>query len=425
MSQSPSFRRHLLAALTGALLLLGALVATARAETYGGLGPLGAFKAGTHGGHLEVNPRGHYVLGVAPDGSSYIAEIETVGTPGFRIQKLGANGEFLAEVRVDLATSPHQLDGVAIDSEEQRLYVLVVDESNPELEQYAAAELYAFSTEAKEEKLEPAAGTKAGLLAGAAVFDPSSAAAGVPLLDPHGIAVDPTTHDVVILGQQDVSTKKGPGEEQLRAAVQRVHTQGANAGKLGPRYVDGENCLDGGAEIEAEPACAEVEGVGEPSSPFVSPGGRVFGVRLGELWEIPASEGISESFASGSDLKVYEVKPKRLFTVGRGHGIEGENGIVDPAGVEEQGQGSTLAFLPTGADEGKIYLDAEIAAEEGLGNRSYNRGAVVLDYSESGGTPAAREIGWTAGQNETSESETCVIPSGGHRLWLELTTADV
>ena len=202
--------------------------------------------------------------------------------------------------------------------------------------------------------------------------------------------------------------------------MQRVHTEGADAGKLGPRYVDGENCLDEGAKIQAEPACAE--GFGQPSSPFVSPGGRLYGERSGELWEIPAMEGAAEAFEPGSRPKVYEAKPKRLFTIGRGEGIEGQESIVEPVS-EEEGEGGALAFVSTGSGEGKIYLDANIAAEEGEGNRSQNRGAVVLDYSESGGTPAAKELGWTAGQNGTGENEKCILPLGTRKSWWAPTAA--
>ena len=395
MSLVSSLRRHLLPALTGCLLLLlGALAATARADEYGGLGGLAVFKPGKNGGPLEVNPRSHRAFGVAPDGSSYIAEtIEIAGKPYFRIQKLGSKGEYLAEARVKLATQPYQLDGVAIDAEKQRLYVLAVGERKGEgaqpvfdPEAPVAAELYAFSTTA----LEPATGTDAGLLAGETTLGALSEEAGVPLLDPHGIAVDPTTHDVLILGQQDESKKKG--EEEPRAAVQRVHTEGAAEGELGPRYVDTENCLDEGEAIEAEPACAE--GSGQPTSPFVSPGGRVYGMRAGELWEIPASEGAAEAFASHP--KAYEAKSKRLFTIGRGQGIAGEEGIVEP--LVESEQGGALAFVPTGPASGRIYLDAEITAEEGGGTVSKNKGAAVLGYDEDGGTPSARGArldGWT------------------------------
>ncbi len=428
MLQRLSISRFLLLALAGAFLLLGALIATARADEYGGLGGLAVFKPGKNGGHLEVNPRSKRAFGVAPDGSSYIAEtIEIAGAPYFRIQKLGSKGEYLAEARVKLASPAYQLEGVAIDAEKQRLYVLVVGERKVEEEAHpvfdpeapVAAQLYAFSTNVKEEKLEPAAGTpatgkEAGLLTGEKALGSLSEEGGAPLLHPHGIAVDPVTHDVLILGQQDVSTKKGSGEEDLHAAAQRVHTEGADAGKLGPRYVDGENCLDEGAAIIAEPACAE--GVGQPSSPFVSPGGKLYGERPsergpGELWEIPATEGASESFELGSPSKVYEAKPKRLFTMGRGQGIDGKETIVEPVS-EEAGAGGALAFVPTGPGEGKLYLDAEITAEEGNENESKNHGAVVLEYSEGSGTPKVKELGWTAGQNETSGNEKCFLLSG-------------
>ena len=118
MSRTPSLRLRLLGALAGAALLLGVFAATGLAAEYGGLGGLGVFKAGTHGAHLEVNPRSKRAFGVAPDGSSYIAEtIEVAGKPYFRIQKLGSNGEYLAETKVELTSKPHQLDGVAIDAE--------------------------------------------------------------------------------------------------------------------------------------------------------------------------------------------------------------------------------------------------------------------------------------------------------------------
>jgi len=420
MVQRANAIRFLSLALAGVLMLLAALTVTARAE-YGGLGSLAPFTPGRNGGHLEVNPRSHHAFGVAPDGSSYIAEsIEIAGKPYFRIQKLTSKGEYLAEARVKLSGQPHQLEGVAVDAATQRIYLLVVGERNGEVEQPVfdpeapvASELYAFSTQAKAGTLEPAAGTTAGLLAGEKTLDSLSEEAGVPLLHPHGIAVDPTTHDVLILGQQDVSTKKGLGEEALRAAAQRVHTEGAGAGKLGPRYVDQENCLDEGATIAAEPACAD--GFGQSSSPFVSPGGRLYGERSRELWEIPVAEGVSESYEPGSDPHVYETKPKRLFTMGRAEGIEGQEGIVEPVS-EEEGEGGALAFTPTGPGEGRIYLDAEITAEEGGGNRSQNRGAAVLDYSESGGTPKANELGWTAGQNATGENAKCILPLGSEQI---------
>jgi len=100
MSHTLSLRRRLLPAFAGAALLLGVFATTGLADEYGGLGGLGVFTPGGNGGHLEVNPRSKRAFGVAPDGSSYIAEtIEIAGAPYFRIQKLGSQGEYLAEAQ--------------------------------------------------------------------------------------------------------------------------------------------------------------------------------------------------------------------------------------------------------------------------------------------------------------------------------------
>jgi hypothetical protein len=53
MSQTPSLRRRLLPAFAGAMLLLGAMTAAARAESYGELGhPFG--KPGTGPGQFQL-----------------------------------------------------------------------------------------------------------------------------------------------------------------------------------------------------------------------------------------------------------------------------------------------------------------------------------------------------------------------------------
>ena len=200
--------RLMLLALAGVWVLLGVVVGGARADEYGGLDPL----AGKNGAHLEVNPRSHRAFGVAPDGSSYIAEETQTGEEHFlRVQKVGAQGEYIAETKVKLAGPTHQLDGVAIDAEKQRFYVLAVIERNPEEETPvfdpevpAAAELFAFSTEANEGKLEPAAGTpttgkEVGVLAGRKVLNPLSEA--------ESATARPTRHS----GRSDHPRRADPG----------------------------------------------------------------------------------------------------------------------------------------------------------------------------------------------------------------------
>ncbi len=152
MSLVSSLRRHLLPALTGCLLLLlGALAATARADEYGGLGPLGAFTPGANGGHLEVNVFGNRAFGVDPaGGDSYVAdEIEVAGKHYFRIQELGAKGEFVAERRVEMAREAFFLEGVAVDGAKERVYLLVVTTREGDHEEI----LEKISED--EEKLEP------------------------------------------------------------------------------------------------------------------------------------------------------------------------------------------------------------------------------------------------------------------------------
>ena len=64
----------------------------------------------------------------------------------------------------------------------------------------------------------------------------------------------------------------------------------------------------------------------------------------GNCGKYPRREGAAEAFASRP--KAYGTKPTRLFTIGRGQGIEGEEGIVEP--LIESEQGGALAFVPTG-----------------------------------------------------------------------------
>lgn len=273
---------------------------------------------------------------------------------------------------------------------------------DPEVE--AAAEVLAFSTSPegeslKQEKLAEKPGE---------VLQPGSEEEKVPLLDPTGIAVDPVSHDLLISGQQDESSKKGSEfvEEDWRAAVQVVHDNGS----LGPRYVDTENCLDEGSGGEA--ACRQdVSALGSneyPSSPIVSTGGRLF-LDLGgeEIWQVPDSEGVTEEFKSGEKVADHTTKPTHLYT------LEGEHVF---AGVSHEEEGGEMAFAPVepakkhGFREGRIYLDANIAKE-----LERNAGVLVLDYVEpetAGQAEVSEEVGWTGGQPPASEQPGCVLRSG-------------
>jgi PKD repeat protein len=452
-------------ALAGALLLLIALVAASPAEAvYGGLGVVGTkITSGTEGHHGQVNPEGRphgHALAVNPEtGQFYIAdELQPeAGKPtvAARVQEFSPKGEFLAENQVKYPLregSPvERVGGLAVDPTLKRVYLLLDEEriedkpkiekelekleekstrteaaitkkkeqiakakskgeSTAQLEQelkelekqlkeeeaqeeklkaeeeprdpgdFAASDLYSFSTEISGEKLK-----EQHLLTDAEVLNSASEEPKASLLYPAGIAVDPATHDVVILGQQDESN--AAAQEEPRAAVQRLH----ESGTLGPRYVDKANCLDEAEPVSAEPACAEDEAE-FPTSPIVTTNGRVYAELGEEIWEIPAST------EAGAGFKEIAVTPRHLYE------LEGENVVLKGTLPEEEG--GALSFVPGKAPgEGTMYMRAQFP------NAGQN-GVVALSYNEGGGTPEAKEIGWTGGQEALSSQQKCVVPGG-------------
>ena len=107
MSRAPSLRRRLLVAFAGAMLL-GAMGAVARGESYGELGHFGG--EGSHPGQFQITT-GTHAFGVDPtDNSVYVGDEPTKGE--YRIQKLSATGQFLASVSFKPA-NPIGLEGIA------------------------------------------------------------------------------------------------------------------------------------------------------------------------------------------------------------------------------------------------------------------------------------------------------------------------
>ena len=120
MSRTPSLRLRLLVALAGAILLLGAMSAAARAESYGELGHFG--EAGTGNGRFQIpyETSEIHAFGVDPtDNSVYVGDEPTEGE--YRIQKLSATGQFLASVSFKPA-HPIGLEGIAVDPAKERIY---------------------------------------------------------------------------------------------------------------------------------------------------------------------------------------------------------------------------------------------------------------------------------------------------------------
>ncbi len=378
-------RRLLLSALLGVTMLCAwAVTAQASSALYGGLGSVGELHAIPIFPESEpegdaVVVEGEHAFAVDPtDGSYYIGDLfENEKGPFIRVQKFEASGKFVAEGRIP-ATESNEFDGFAIDPEEHRLYLLVVET--------AARELWSISTETlKARRLDTAKDLHA------------SETKRVALLEPKGITVDPVTHDVLIVGQENEPTKEEP--ERMVAAVQRVHTTGDD--KLGPRYVDRENCLVGGEEEHptVEAPCSE-----DPEATFsaaASPGGKLYTERgFTEIWEIPSSEGANEVFEGATKPKEYASSPKRLFA------LSGGQHILQFALNQEFGDTMTITHGPAGT---RIYLAAE--ANTGQGSAA---AALILGYDESGagGAPEAHVIGWTGGLTESEKlsNPNCVVP---------------
>jgi PKD repeat protein len=426
---SPTSLRRLVPALVGLIVMVTTGAGVARAE----FGELSGGPVDLTGKVAESKIKPH-AFGVDPtDDSFYVADevtkIENSNELHFyRIQKFSSTGEQLAEIQIKVHPNSEllgaeALEGIAVDPARKRIYLLAnvqreEEEETPLFDPLTAAAeyLYAFSTEVKnsEHKLEPASGTEAeGLLL---KLKGESKTARIAFLEPHGLTVDPTNGEVVIAGQMDLQTEASSGPE-LRAAVQRVQPEGAHGAgaTLGPRYVDVENCLDG-ANTSAEPACGEE---GQPFSPIVVPGlkgateGKVYVERGGEIWAIPAEK---KNEFDKTTIKQFETSPKRLVPSEAGEELGPEQKVVEFPSNREPGakfQGGSMSFVPGSAEgEGKIYLSAGVLTSTQPKAPS-NAAVLVLAYSEHGGKPEARELGWTGGQAESS-GEHCTLLSLGN-----------
>ena len=268
-------------------LLLSVGVAQASAETFGEIGRFGAPSPGHPGtpGELTATERTFdfrgftpwHVLGVEPvKNDVYVLEEYKAPTENgkaeetrfLRLQEFGSEGSskglLLAHTDLTYTSPPSEenseeaqtIEGIAVDPATERLYFLV-DEQRAESEEptvvlaenkSAAASLYAFKTKPNSKKeLEPAEGTKAGVLAGPEKLAPTSNTPGVSLIEPHGITVDQKTGEVIIVGHVDDCKEEGGvecGEDEIsdpadHYAARRVKENG----ELGEVNVDSGNVL--------------------------------------------------------------------------------------------------------------------------------------------------------------------------------------
>ncbi|HVR04760.1 MAG TPA: hypothetical protein VMS02_01885, partial [Solirubrobacteraceae bacterium] len=266
-------------------------------------------------------------------------------------------------------------------------------------EERTAGELYAFeltggklvSAKEVEGKPAPIVGETTSETSTSAFADQSEKSAEA-LLDPRGIAVDPSSGDIAILGVEDEQSnekvEKEEGEKQCRGAAQFVLIaikSGKLTGKLGHRYVDKADAL------RPEQLGCEAEEVADvPLSPVITPGGNLLiysgAQNEGQIWEMPTP---------GSETGEGEVSttPTLLF-------YEHQLGSLLNLEPPENGGPAVMSFVPEGASEGRIYLSVQGLAHEPI--------PLALHYVESADKSSeVSELGWTAG----GAGETCGLPS--------------
>jgi PKD repeat protein len=372
-------------ALAGAALLLGATAAAARAETYGELGHFG--RAGTGHGEFKITS-GTHAFGVdTTDNTVYVGDELKHGE--YRIQKFTEGGAFVAQVQFKV-TNHDGIEGIAVDPLEKHIYVLALEKrvgTTIDNEKPAAGTLYAFSTEPSGEALVPASDTNEGVLAGPSTLQPQSDAVETALLNPGGITVDPTNHDVIILGE--VYAGESNGEQQFHYALQRIGSTGA----LGERYVDRAGFFGPGVT---------------PNSPIVSSTGAVY-VAISQL-QLTMTETAQDELAQiPSDFtSTAPPTPFAQFAL-RGELEEEGEGTDDPIvefdSLGPNYDGAGLSFAPEG-EGGTIYARGQVFVNTTKGG-SFYPGAIALNGANG------VEIGWTGGQTKQSGAESCAISFGG------------
>ncbi|HEY2535650.1 MAG TPA: PKD domain-containing protein, partial [Solirubrobacteraceae bacterium] len=382
-------RALLVSALALSCYAMTLAVPASYAETYGELHNFGS--AGVGHGQFKITT-GTNAFGVDPsDNSVYVGDELKKGE--YRIQKLTSSGTFLAQTAPIKVLNHDGLEGIAIDAALKRVYVLALEKRATTLavapNAPAAGTLYAFSTEQSGEALDPAAGTTGeGVLTGPSTFEPQSEALGKALLGPKGIAVDPTTHDVIVLGETYEGEVKG--SPQLEVALQRINSGGA----LGERYIDGTEFFGPGVT---------------PNSPVVLPTGAVYVVVQQVQLEEAGSTGqllpTNQLVRIPSDFSSTAAPTPFVELTLRGT-FEDEGRLVEFDGNEPTTYGAGLSFAPEGSgNEGTIYARAQVYVGPPAKGAYYPG---VLAFNGVDGS----EIGWTGGQTRKT-STSCAISFGG------------
>jgi PKD repeat protein len=390
--RSSSVRRYLPTVLATAALIACATSTRASAtETYGQLARFGA--SGTIHGEFDIR-KGDNAFGVDPtDNSVYVGDEPGQKKGEYRIQKLTASGKFVAATELFKPAGHSGIEGIAVDPTEKRIYALVLEDRSASLtidpNEPVAGTLYAFSTEPSGETLVPALGTNAeGVLVSPSAFESQSDVLGRALLNPKGITVDPTTHDVIVLGEVDQEVEKGDEEPSTVTALQRI----LPSGELGERYLDTTEFF--GPEAT-------------PDSPVISPTGAVY-VAVQQLQiETKPERSVYELVQIPTDFASAVAPVPLLQYVPEGKFEGEERPLVEFEQGEPATYGDGLSLTAEGPNgENTIYVKAGIFVRPGETGGAYYAGA--LAFKEATGS----ELGWTGGQIATT-GHSCVIGFGG------------
>jgi hypothetical protein len=255
-------------------LLMAAMAASTRAATFGELGEAWG-KAGTAAGQF-FKPG---TFGVDPQtGDVYAGDMNSSGSV-YRIQKFTKTGELKAAVefsrKEEVTGKLIRLVGIAVDPVRERFYVLEacrVGEGSTNCSlavgNFVAYRLKAFKTTPNAGKLE-LVGTFALPLDEKAVYNPTA------------IAVDPSTGDIVILGEDNGTVVPVPEDEEKTEVVHHDVLQRVSpTGQAGARFVDEVNLL--------RPTAVEL--LGNATSLAVGPDGTIYTLTGGKSPGVPGAK---------------------------------------------------------------------------------------------------------------------------------------
>ena len=282
-------------------------------------------------------------------------------------------------------------------------------------EEFAAGALYAF--EFKGGKL--VAASKEAPMMSFEAMNANSETATEPLLNPLGLAVDPASGAVAVLGVQDQQTNvkavnEFKAEKECRVAAQWIAVSGAAenlTGKLARRYVDTANVIGKAHHAPGGPAGTGLCGgydEEEPAewqaySPAVTAGGRLlamttdFDEEEGEVWELPGA------FAETHDKQT--ITPAMVYTYPIEKKLAIETGVDEPYEAMMSPAMSTLE-TPGHPGEGSIFLGAHYEEEAPPAVEGQINGVLQLHYQEPGaGQIEVGETGYLAGFHAFENAE--------------------